>query len=429
MKSPRPISPAVWLLLAVLAGASMAHYTFAIWSANQPAHFSDLYAPWWGAHEMLLHGRNPYSPQVAHEIQTVIYGAPLSPSPEDPSGIGGGFAYPPWTAFLLWPTLYLPFPVVQKFLIAKSIAATLLALALWLRALRLRASPLQVLTIAIFLLGSFPTLQGLRLENLSLLAAALIAITLFLMYADHLILAGVCLALSTFKPQFTVALVPWLALWTLADWRRRRSLAAGFLATMLLFLAISQWLLPAWLPSFLRVLRAYRHYTYGHSLLDVWLTPRFGVVASAAVLLAVWALCWRDRRQPANSPRFLLASSLLLAATVVVIPSLAPHVQLLLLPGMLCLLRDRATLVSSGVVSRLGLLAAWVVLAWPWVAAFALLLARLWLPAAELHRFWQLPLYPSPILPLTVLAALTTLYLRGSAPTPPPSFADVPPVA
>src|SRR6202021_728522 len=89
-----------------------------IWSAGQPSHFSDLYAPWWGSHEVLLHGRNPYTPAVAHEIQTVIYGAPVTTDTNgDYSGVSGGFAYPLYVAFLLSPTVHLSFTLVQSLFI------------------------------------------------------------------------------------------------------------------------------------------------------------------------------------------------------------------------------------------------------------------------------------------------------------------------
>lgn len=73
--SQRILKPALWLILSIISASCMSFYVAKIWSANQPPHFSDLYAPWWGAHELFLHGRNPYALAVAHEIQTVIYGA------------------------------------------------------------------------------------------------------------------------------------------------------------------------------------------------------------------------------------------------------------------------------------------------------------------------------------------------------------------
>ncbi len=408
-KSPFLSKPVLWLLLSILSAVSMAHYVNAIWSANQPPYFSDLYAPWWGAHELLLHGRSPYSPAIAHEIQTVIYGAPVESSPDDPSGIAGGFAYPPYAALLLWPTVHLPFPVAQKVFFCTSVLVMLLSLTLWLRVLHFRPPPLQRLAIALLVLGSFPALQAIKLQNMSLIAAALIAITLSLLSADYLILAGIFLAASSFKPQFVVVLIPWLALWTAADWRRRRSAAWSFLITMLALAVVSEWLVRGWVPSFLNVVRAYGHYTYGHSLLDVWFTSAFGHVASAVLLLATLVLCWPYRTQSADSPGFFVVSSLLLAANVVVIPTLAPHAQLLLLPGFLCLLSRPVPHRPANSLARRLRFAAWILLAWPWIACFGLLVAALGLPVTPLLRFWEVPLYTSPLLPLAVLLALGCL--------------------
>jgi len=413
--SPLLAKPVWWLLLSIVASGSMAYYVSQIWSANQPAHFNDLYAPWWGAHELLLHARNPYSPQVAHEIQTVIYGAPAAADSQDPSGIGGGFAYPPYIALLLWPTVYLSFSAAQKVFLSLSILGTFLSIVVWFRLTRSRQPPLILVAATVFTLGSFPVLQGIKLQNPSLLAAFFIAITFFLLFADHLVLAGAMLALSTFKPQFMIVLIPWLALWTLGDWRRRRPLAMGFLASMFLLVAGSEWLLPNWIPSFLRVVGAYRHYTYGHSLLDVWFTPTWGPIVAALVLLAALALCWKHRQQPSDSRDFTVVTSLALAATLIIIPTLAPHAQVLLLPGILCLLQNRTLPSSAGPLRRMVLAGTWTLLAWPWIAAFALVLAAMKFPAHSLLRFWELPLYTSPVLPVALVLGLSCLLFPGSS--------------
>jgi len=415
--SPLISAHVVWLLLGILSAASMEYYVAEIWSSGQPSHFSDFYAPWWGAHELLLHGRNPYSPEVAHEIQRVIYGAPVNSTADDPLGIGGGFAYPPHAALLLWPTIHMSFPAAQRVFIPVSILATLLSVALWLRVLRFPSSTLTWLTVALFTLGGFPALQGIKLQNLSLIAAAFIAITLFLLAGNHLVLSGVFLAVSTFKPQFSIALIPWLAIWTLSDWRRRRLLAWSFLSMLLLLVLFSEWLVPGWISSFLHIIRAYRHYTYGHSLLDVWFTPSWGPWIAASLLLLTLVFSWPHRMQSADSAQFLSTASLLLAVTLVVIPTLAPHAQLLLLPGFLCLLRDRSLLRSSGPLSRIFLAAVWALLAWPWIAALGLLLAALRFPPPALLRFWEVPLYTSPLLPFAVSLALGCLVRAGSRPS------------
>lgn len=404
-----PTSKAVlWLVLSALSAGSMSFYVAQIWSANQPAHFNDFYAPWWAAHELLLHGRDPYSPVVAHEIQTVIYGAPASvTSAADPANIAGGFAYPPYAALLLWPTLYLPFSAAQKIFLAVSLVLTLLSLSLWLRTLRFPFLPLRWLAIALFTFGSFPALQGIRLGNLSVIAAALIAITVFFLSENHFVLAGIFLALSTFKPQFVIVLIVWLAVWTGSDWRLRRNLAWSFAGSMLLLILLSEWLVRGWIRQFLSVVRAYRQYTYGHSLLDVWFTPAWGWIVAAGLLLAALAFGCRHRLQPANSMPFLLVTSLMLAVTLMMIPTLAPHAQLLLLPGFLGMLREQDSLYKGW--TKLVLAGAWVLLAWPWIAAFGLLLASTRALVISLLRFWALPLYTSPLLPLAVSFALGCL--------------------
>jgi hypothetical protein len=246
----------------------------------------------------------------------------------------------------------------------------------------------------------------MKLQNLSVVAAALIAGALFLLAADHLVVAGIFLAVSTFKPQFTIALVLWLPLWTLSDWRRRRSLAWSFLAALLLLILLSEWLVPGWIPDFLNVLHAYRHYTYGHSLLDIWFPPPWGLLVAACLLLSALALSWSQRSQSADSFLFLTVTSFLLAVTLIVIPTLAPHAQLLLLPGVLCLLRSRVLLFSSGKLQRLLFIATWALLAWPWIASSGLLLAAVALPSSAMLRFWEIPLYTSPLLSLAVSLAL-----------------------
>lgn len=408
----------VWLILSILCACCMAFYVGRVWSADQPPGFSDLYAPWWGAHELFLHGRNPYSADVAHEIQTQIYGAPvLALYPGDPSQFEGGFAYPVYAAFALWPAVYLKFSSVQLLFFLLSIPLMLGTLWLWIRAGLFRMTPIQIVTLAFFSVGSFPALQAIRLQNLTLLAVTLLAAGIFLLATQRLILAGILLAAATLKPQFVVVLIPWLALWVFSDWRRRQRLAWSFLASMLLLTAGSEWLQPGWITRFLGAARGYTHYTFGRSLLDVWFTDRAGPFLAAALLGAVFAFTWQNKSQDADSPGFYFAVSLMLAATLVVIPTLAPHAQLLLLPGFLCLHQYPVNPSRSNRLARLLVLSAWLLLAWPWVAAEFLTVAAASLPRTVLSHQWELPLYTSPIMPFVVLLALVCLIRARSRAT------------
>jgi hypothetical protein len=388
----------------------MWYYVTSIWAAGQLPQFSDLYARWWGTHEVLLHGRNPYSPEVAHEIQTVIYGAPIpSAYPGDPAEISGGFAYPLYVVFLLAPTAWIPFSVVQEIFFWLCPILILASSWFWLYALGWRLRILELLTINLFTLGSYPALQAMKLQNLSALAACLVAAGLACIVANHFVFAGILLAAATFKPQFVVLLIPWLALWTIRDWQARRYLAWSFLGCIALLLLGSELLLRGWLEYFLKTVIAYRQYTYGHSVLDVWFTRRGGLLVAAAFILVVTILCWKYRSVPANSPAFVLFCSLILASTLTVIPTLEPHAQLLLFPGFIIILRYRNLIWEAGRAQRLLLVSVISLLGWEWIAACGMTLAALRLPSSTLLRWWIIPLSTSPLLPIAVLLPLALL--------------------
>jgi hypothetical protein len=398
---------ALWLILSILSAFSMWYYVTKVWGAGQSTQFSDLYAQWWAAHELLLHRRDPYSPAVAHEIQAVIYGSPISASrPGDVAEMAGGFAYPIYVVFLIWPTVHLTFPVVKGLFLCLFAVLTLISLLLWLYALRWRLPATELVVIAVFTLGSFPVLQGLELQNLSLLVAFLVAAAIASLAAGYFTLAGMLLAGATIKPQFVILLIPWLALWIMGDWQRRRRLAWSFSVVVSVLVLGSQMLAPGWIGRFLTIVRAYRQYTYGHSLLDVWFSRRFGPILAAVLVLAVLALCWRWRSYSAQTSHFFLASSLVLAATLVVIPTLEPHSQLLLLPGVLFLLRFAGRIWRLGKIARLLFTAVWVLWGWAWIATFGVALTAIWFPAGMLQGVANLPLYTSPLLPFGMLVIL-----------------------
>src|SRR6266404_4203031 len=160
---------------------------------------SDLYPCWLGARELLLRGRDPYSAEVTREIQSGYYGRPLNPSrPDDPHD-EQGFAYPVYVVFLLAPTIGLPFAIVQKaffyLLFFLASASTLL----WLRILRWSALPWIQISLLVWTLGSLAVMQGLKLEQMSLLVAGLMAIAIALLVADHGVAAGILLAVASIK--------------------------------------------------------------------------------------------------------------------------------------------------------------------------------------------------------------------------------------
>ncbi len=364
---------------------------------------SDLYPRWLGARELLRHHRNPYGDDIATEIQKGYYGRALDPTrPNDPKD-QQGFAYPVYVVFLLVPLIGLPFHDVQIFFHWLLIALTVASVWLWLRALRWRPPPLAIATSIALTLGSFPAVQGIKLQQLSLLVAALLAGSAACVASGFLFFGGVLLALATIKPQLAWPLVAWFVVWALSDWRNRRRFLFGFGLAIVLLLSGAEIILPGWAWMFAGAVQRYHRYTQNQSVLLVpW---EFSGILIAVALLACVFLLWKVRCEPATGEKFGSATALVLAMTVLVVPMYAPYNQLLILPAMLVLVRDRALLTSRSRGVRFLYLAAVLALGWQWIASLSLCCVYLFAPAWSLSG-WKWPFFATFSLPVLVFALI-----------------------
>ncbi len=411
-------------LFALAAGASMWFYVDVILVRSQlndaakrnipRGNLSDLYPRWLGAHELLLHGRNPYSRELTTDIQKGYYGRPLDPAlPNDPKD-QQAFAYPVYVTFLLAPTIKLQFFTLQLWFTWILVGVSIAGVWLWLKVLRWKLSFVGMFPCAVLLLGSFPEVQGLKLQQLTLLVAFLLAAGTALVSAGQLFLGGVFLALATIKPQLALPLVTWMLIWTAGDWKIRWRCAAGFFAVMSLLLAAAEFALPGWLNMFWHAARDYREYTGNQSILDQlvdWgLGPLGGSVLAAIAVLASGVLLWRRRATDADSETFGRSAALVMALTILIIPMTSPYNQVLLLPSILLLAKERRQLISDSTVVRIIYIGAVFALAWAWLASMGL--AAIWCFSPPLAMGgWKLPLYATFALPVLIFA-LTLFAMR-----------------
>jgi hypothetical protein len=415
--------PVFGLLLAFAMAGSMWFYFQRVLvpyqQADAAAHgrprgnLSDLYPRWWGAHELLLHGRNPYSAEITQEIQQGYYGRVLDPSrPGDPTD-AQGVAYPVYVVFLLAPTIDWPFHAVQRGFLWLLWILTAASVPLWLRALRWKLPGWQIIGLVVLVLGSLPAVQGIKLQQLTVVVALMMAACMAAVVSGWFLVAGCLLALSTIKPQLVWLPGLWLALWSLRGWRRRQRLAWGFLFTMLALMAGAEWVSPGWLWRFRTAVVAYHRYTHNVSVLGWLLTPMGGDIAVVALLLLLSWLCWPFLLQDENSLGFSASLGAVFAFAVVAVPMFAPYNQLLLLPSLLVLWRSHAIWKSKRSTRLIAGIAS-VLLFWPWIATLALVLASFVLRPQLVESWWKAPFLASLVLPIFifVLAALWMVQLR-----------------
>ena len=373
---------------------------------------SDLYPRWLGARELLLRHRDPYSAEITREIQVGYYGRAIDRSrPHDPTD-EQGFAYPTYVVFLLAPTIFAPFPVVQTvffFVLPPLIVFTVF---LWLRMLQWRPPWMAILILLVLALGSFPAVQGIELQQLSMIAAALIAGSAVLLVRGKLAWAGALLGVATIKPQLVWLLSIWLLLWTLSNWRQRQRFFWGFTVTCALLFLGAELVLPGWIWRFREGVENYRRYTYGAGssleMLLAQLLPGmwWGRALNALVALAALWLCWRLRREPENSPAFAFLFSMVLAATIVVIPMVAPYNQVLLFPGAFFLARSWSSLWKRDPLTKTACVVAVLTVFWPWMATVGLTVAALFRPLPAVQAHWAMPLFTSLGIPMAVLGLM-----------------------
>jgi Glycosyltransferase family 87 len=405
------------ITLAVLASASTWFYINQILRADQIAdaaahhrprgNLSDLYPRWLGARELLFHRRNPYSADITREIQQGYYGRALDPARAADPNSGEpkdeqAFAYPVYVVFLLAPTVKLPFETVETAFRWMLIALAPLSIFLWLRVLRWKPPCATIVVFCVLSVGWLPMVQGIKLQQLSLLVAALLALSGACLAGGWLFAAGGLLALATIKPQLAWPIVLWLLVWTMADFRARKRFLFGFALVMLLLLGGAEWMLPGWLRMFVAAIGEYHRYTQNQSVMVFMFGAIAGRASELLSILACVAIVWRLRGESPTTPLFGRSFALMLALTVVIVPMFAPYNQVLLVPAILALvwseLSGRVTLPAVRLARRIGA----IFLVWPWIVTLALCAAYLWLTPALRHRLWPLPFYSNFLLPIFV---------------------------
>lgn len=428
----RSFSPTLALCLALIGAASMLYYhhcffmprVLAARSAaglgNGYAFGNDFYQVWLAAREWLRNGRDPYSPEMTREIQIGLFGRPLDPNrPSDPVD-RRVFPYPAFAGLLFWPAAEFPFPPVRAIVVCLLAALTIASVILWLRALHWKLSAKWIAVALLLTLSSYPALEGFYSAQLGLLVAFLLAAAILALEKGRYCFAGFLLALTTIKPHVSALVILYLLLWSLHLWEERRLVLIGFLATLSALTMAALAVLPHWIQSWIHIVLAARHYTQPPVVAEV-LTSLLGqrlaapatLVLTAAFIVIAVILAWRNRDAAADSRSFWMTLTILLTiTTITILRGLAIYDHLILLPAILLLIRDTSELANAGPVPRILLALGALVLFWPWISAFALILLRPWLAPSIFNStaILSLPLRNAASLPFAVLVLLVWMW-------------------
>ena len=436
----RTLSPTLALCLALIGAASMLYYHQRLFMPRVQAartaqgigdgylFGNDFYQVWLAARESLRSRRDPYSPEMTREIQTGLFGRPLDPTrPSDPID-RRVFPYPAFTGLLFWPTAEFPFPLVRAVVVCLLAALTVATMMFWLRALHWKIAGKWIAVILLLTLSSYPALEGLYSAQLGLIVGFLLAGAILAIQRGHFFFAGFLLALTTIKPHVTALVIVYFLLWSLYLWRQRWRLLVGLFSTLALLTLAALVVFPHWIPFWIQTVLEARHYTQPPVLAEV-LTSLLGphravpatFILTAAFIAIACFLAWRNRTSDANSLAFWITLSLLLTiTTITILRGLAIYDHLIMLPAILLLFRDRKELAEAGPVPRILLLVSALLLFWPWLSAFALMLLRPLLAPSicNSNAILSLPLRNAASLPFSVLVLLMWMWRVTPRPSP-----------
>jgi hypothetical protein len=421
MSVRRQMTPQFWLLLSLFAAATAWLYMNRVLGPSEhyinvekgklKAAMGDLYPRWVGTRALLLEGKNPYGPEVSHEIQMAFYGHALTQNYDQPAAQildEQRFAYPVYVVFMLAPTALVAYETLQAWVLPVLIALVAITVLLWLGVLHWELPMMTRAALIVFILSSPQIAQGLRLRQLGFLVGCLLALATWCVLRNHLVAAGVALALSTIKPQMVVLPIAWFMIWGLAGLTGRWRLLAGFWGALGALVVAGEAILPGWIGDFLAGLPAYRKYVHAPPLLQVALGIKVGTAAAAIVVVGLLALAWKNRKQPADSLEFAVVLSAFLIGSTLALPLLPPFNQVLLMLPLFMIVRDWAVLPKS---SRFAFV---ICVIWPWLAEIVLLVFP-----PQLKSVSYLPLLPSALV-LLVPFLLPLLWMTRRRPSPAP---------
>lgn len=369
--------------------------------------FSDLFPRWLGTRELLLRGRDPYSPEITREIQRGYYGRPIDSRQATDPVDEQRFAYPLFVVFMLAPTVSLPFSVVKALFTVILFAAAVWTVILWIRIIGLKTGRGQIFPYILLTLAAIPYAQGIQLQQLSVLVAFFLAAAVFALATEKFAAAGISLAIATIKPQLSIYLIGCLLLWSVWRWKSRKSVAISVCVILVGFILASEWLLPGWPSEFFAGMQPYLRYTQATTSVHALFGRVGGTIVLFILAVITTIAAWRAKFEPVDSDDFRLAISLVLVFTCISAPSLAPHNQVLLVPAYLLLLRESKEIKSAGRIARSLWFGAWLTLVWPWVAGTLLVAISVFHHASP--RLWDLPLATNPLIPITAFTALVPL--------------------
>jgi len=152
--------------------------------------------------------------------------------------------------------------------------------------------------------------------------------------------------------------------------------------------------------------REYRQYTDAVSVPELLLGRLPGTLLELVAFALLMRLCWSARNEPRGSEAFASMTAVVLAFTVLLLPTDSVYNQVFLAPSVLLLARDRRVFWNQGIALRVLFVVAALLVVWPWVSSTVLVGLSFLLRPSTVERAWAVPIWTSLTAPVGVAAAV-----------------------
>ncbi len=290
-KQQRHFKDAIFILLIIII-IGLFFFANLQYTRSNPGG-NDFLVHWVGTKSFVQEEISPYSDAVALKIQNLVYGRPARIGEHELR-----VAYPFYSIFL-----FLPFSLIEDFNLARAAWMTILELSIILSIILtlkiINWKPRLLMTILLIVFGLFWYHALRSIINGNAVVILLFAITLVLYGIKYQLdeLVGISMALMTIKPQVVLIFLLFITFWAITN--KRSKIIFWFLATFLLLVMISLFILPSWPIEFLREVFRYPSYNppgtpaTALAVLLPGLGRQLGIilsVVSALALLSEWIL-------------------------------------------------------------------------------------------------------------------------------------------
>jgi len=182
-------------------------------------------------------------------------------------------------------------------------------------------------------------------------------------------------------------------------------LVLGFGIAMGLLLGGAEVVLPGCWRMFADAVGKYHRYTQNQSVLDVLAPWGYSgkLLAGVAALSCAFVL-WKLRDRAADTAEFGTATALVMALTVLIVPMYAPYNQVLLLPAIFVVIRDRARFLPRSPYWRLSFLVGALLVGWQWAASLSLSALYLVGGRSWALEHWTVPFFSTFAVPVWMFA-------------------------